>query len=67
MSGDGKDRSLVEPQGVNSEDDETGEAKATRASPPEEHSQSGNLSDERVGLPDQEPGYPGQQGSVETS
>ena len=65
MSGD-KNENLIEPQGVNSEDDETGEDKETSAPPPKERSQSGALSDEMVGLPDQKPGYPGQQGSAET-
>jgi hypothetical protein len=61
---DEKDKGLVEPQGVNAEDDETGEDKETRAAAPDERSQ---LSDEMVGLPEQKPGYPGQQGSVGTS
>jgi hypothetical protein len=34
--------------------------------PPDEPTVSGALSDEMVGLPEQRPGYPGQQRSVDT-
>jgi hypothetical protein len=36
------------------------------ATPQETHGPDGTTGDEMVGLPDQKPGYPGQQRSVET-
>jgi hypothetical protein len=74
----GRDDTLVETQGVNAGDpvDEPEEAPAKgeergeadhSPSPPETRRPSGMTSDEMVGLPEQRPGYPGQQRSVDTS
>ncbi len=35
--------------------------------PPETHLPTGSISEEMVGLPEQIPGYPGQQRSIDTS
>ena len=68
------EQGLAEPQGVNagppvdaevppSPDEGPDEA----GGPPDQLTASGAASDERVGLPEQRPGYPGQQGSMDTS
>jgi hypothetical protein len=65
---------LVESQGVNTEsssagghdpDDEPPEA--GRVPQPDDPGTSGTHSEEMVGLPDQRPGYPGQQRTMDTS
>lgn len=68
----GTNRDLVEDQGVNAapeEDIGTGrdDDPRTTAVPPEPVDLMETESDRRVGLPEQRPGYPGQQRSVDTS
>ncbi|GLY88261.1 hypothetical protein [Actinoallomurus iriomotensis] len=63
---------LIEPQGVNAGDAIDAEHALVphgnpRPDPPTPPSPSELLPDEMVGLPEQIPGYPGQQRSVETS
>ncbi|MFL6052560.1 MAG: hypothetical protein ACJ72W_06535 [Actinoallomurus sp.] len=68
----GTNRDLVEDQGVNADpeeeisrrpDDETGSTTV----PPDPVDLMETEPDRRVGLPEQLPGYPGQQRSVDTS
>ncbi|GAA4615304.1 hypothetical protein GCM10023195_67390 [Actinoallomurus liliacearum] len=70
----GSDEDLVEEQGVNADpatDEETdtapGHGTPGKAAPPEPVDLLAAEPDRRVGLPEQLPGYPGQQRSVETS
>jgi hypothetical protein len=71
-TGPDHEEGLIESQGVNAISlegaDPTGTTGGTDPHP-EAHDlrPSGILSDELVGLPEQRPGYPGQQRSVETS
>ena len=66
---------LIESQGVNAGDAidavETSvprtPAEADRLPPPTPRELSESLPDEMVGLPEQRPGYPGQQRSMDTS
>jgi hypothetical protein len=65
---------LVEPQGVNAGppvDAEippgSDEDPSEHRRPPDQLTVSGSVSDEMVGLPEQRPGYPGQQRSMDTS
>jgi hypothetical protein len=66
---------LIEPQGVNAgapiDAEHAGVPRkdppdAKRPSPPTPQELSALLPDEMVGLPEQKPGYPGQQRSIET-
>lgn len=68
------DQDLVEEQGVNASPDTGEETSAARhedpqaeGAPPEPVDLLATGPDRRVGLPEQRPGYPGQQRSVETS
>jgi hypothetical protein len=68
MSHRKQDDDLVEPQGVNAGgavDDEPTEEEPTGSAP--EPPDRPLLDDEMVGLPEQKPGYPGQQRSIDTS
>ena len=65
---------LIEPQGVNAggpiderPDPPAGGAEEDRPVPPDTSVPSGATSEEMVGLPEQIPGYPGQQRSIDTS
>ncbi|SEG30609.1 hypothetical protein SAMN04489712_104316 [Thermomonospora echinospora] len=67
------DHGLVEEQGVNAGpaiDEEPGPAPAGAdregPEPPDEPGAGTALSEEMAGLPEQRPGYPGQQNSVDT-
>lgn len=66
------DETLVETQGVNAgqpadEPMPEEEPPAPDAARPDRHGPDGRSDDEMVGLPDQKPGSPGQQRSVDTS
>ncbi|MBA9001390.1 MULTISPECIES: hypothetical protein [Thermomonospora] len=63
---------LVESQGVNAgppidKEPDPHPDPAPAPDPPDEPEVGAALSDEMAGLPDQRPGYPGQQRSVDTS
>jgi hypothetical protein len=70
-----KDQGLVESQGVNAglpADEEIPtrrdhDAVTSSPSPPDQLGLQAAEPEERVGLPEQRPGYPGQQNAVETS
>jgi hypothetical protein len=68
------DGTLIEPQGVNAGaaiDAEAtwvpGASDADAPPPPTPYELGRDLPDEMVGLPEQRPGYPGQQRSMDTS
>lgn len=66
-----EDETLIEGQGVNAGEsiDEPvpeEEAPAPDAAPQDSRGPDGTAGDEMVGLPEQKPGYPGQQRSVDT-
>lgn len=66
-----EEEGLVESQGVNAvrpvDDGAAEDENRVGAHPPPGLTPSGVLSDEMVGLPEQRPGYPGQQRSIDTS
>ena len=66
-----EDETLIEGQGVNAGEpiDEPApeqEPPAPHAEPQDDRGPDGTSGDEMVGLPEQKPGYPGQQRSVDT-
>jgi hypothetical protein len=72
MNRDEQEEGLIESQGVNAErpvdDEEAQEHNRLEAHPPPDGlTLSGAPTDEMVGLPEQRPGYPGQQRSIDTS
>lgn len=60
------DETLVETQGVNAAEEPAAPRERSDGEPPSD-APDASTSDEMVGLPDQRPGYPGQQRSVDTS
>jgi hypothetical protein len=61
------DETLIEGQGVNASDSVPEQEPATPDTAPQDtRGPDGTAGDEMVGLPDQKPGYPGQQRSVDT-
>ncbi|POM24704.1 hypothetical protein BTM25_33380 [Actinomadura rubteroloni] len=68
----GESDGLIETQGINAgppidAPPPPAAAPEPAEEPPEHPATAGDLYDERVGLPGQKPGYPGQQNSIETS